>query len=122
MGYSSSSLFIPTTLTIGALLALAAGPTAWGADEEKLTKDQVPPAVLAVLEQAAKGNALSEFEKELKHGKTVFTAEFKGADGKEMEVTVSAEAQLIKVEAEGDEKDEKGEKGEKGENGGKHEH
>jgi hypothetical protein len=101
-----------TTLTT-ALLSMAALSAAWCGDEEKLTKEQVPPAVLAVLEKAANGNALNEFEKEKKHGATVYTAEFKGADGKEMEITVSADAQLIKIESEGDEKDGKG---------GKHEH
>jgi hypothetical protein len=99
------------TILATGLLSMAIVSSAWcGDDEVALKKEDVPAVVLTALEKAANGNALSEFEKEQKHHKTVYTAEFKGADGKEMEITVAEDGTLIKVEAEGDEKDEKNEK------------
>ncbi len=106
----------PIAILATSLLGLAIVSPAWcGDDEVALKKEDVPAVVLAALVKAANGSALSEFEKEHKHHKTVYTAEFKGADGKEMEVTVAEDGTVLKIEADGDEKDEKDEKNEQGE-------
>jgi hypothetical protein len=97
-----------TALLATSLLGAALVSTAWcGDDEVKLKQEEVPAVVLAALEKAANGKALSEFEQEQKHRKTVYTAEFTAADGKKMEITVAQDGTVLTVEAEGDEKDEK---------------
>ncbi len=110
-----------TSLTILAtgLISMALMPTAWcGDDEVTLTKADVPAVVLAALEKAANGNALSEFEKEKKHHKVVYTAEYTGANGTTMEVTVAEDGTVLAVEAEGGEKEEKdGKDGKEGKEG-----
>lgn len=101
----------PMAILATGLLSMAIASSAWcGDDDVALTKEDLPPVVLAALEKAANGKALGEFEKERKHHKTVYTAEFTGADGKEMEITVAEDGTLLKIESEGDEKDEKNEK------------
>jgi hypothetical protein len=103
------------TLTATALVALLA--QGWAAEEEKLTVDQLPAAVKATLEASAKGPALSEFEREHKKGKVVYTAEIPGTEkGTVTEFTVAEDGTLLKTETEkADGKDAE-------EKGGKHEH
>jgi len=111
---------IITTVALGALLAQCA----WSEEEEKLKAEQVPAVVKATLDKAAGGAALGEFERETKHGKTVYTAEIPGTEkGTVIEFTVGEDGTLLKTETEKEdgekggkeEKEEKGEKDEKGE-------
>jgi hypothetical protein len=58
---------------------------------------------MAVMAKAAAGSTLIEFVKDLEEGAVVYSAEFTGADGKLMEVTVSKDAVLLDVSPEVDE-------------------
>jgi hypothetical protein len=67
-----------------------------GKQDEKIALDQVPAAVKTAAEGAVKGIVISEAEKEVKKGVTVYELTGK-ADGKEYEVKVGADAKVIKV-------------------------
>jgi len=90
------------TLLIACCAAVLCGAVAWSEDVT-ITREQVPPAVLAVMVKAAAPAALSEFVRGIENGATVYSAEFTPAGGKLMEVTVGADATLIAVEAEAEE-------------------
>ncbi|MCK4660286.1 MAG: PepSY-like domain-containing protein [Phycisphaerae bacterium] len=80
---------------------------AWAVDkEEKVSLDQVPPAVKATILKEAAGAEITEIERETKNGKTVYEAEFL-RDGREIEVKVGPDGTLLgrKVEHEGDDED-----------------
>lgn len=95
-----------TSLTILAC-ALLCSPV-WSEDsDEKIAAADVPAVVMATMTKAANGATLEDFEKETEDGAVKFKAVFDGADGKEMEVEVSADGTLLEVEPEGDDKDEK---------------
>lgn len=81
-----------------------------GEDEVKVTIDQVPEAVKAVILAEAGGAAIEEIEKETEHGQTTYEAEWT-VGGKEIELKVSADGKVIKkkVEDADNDKDEKGE-------------
>ncbi len=113
---------LATALLCGGLLASSAFAEE---KDEKLTEAQLPAAVKATLVKEAKGAVLSEFEKETKKGKSVYTAEIPGTDaGTVIELTVAEDGTFIGKETEkqdADEKDEKGEKkGEKKDEKGEH--
>ncbi|MBA3938541.1 MAG: hypothetical protein H0X38_13865 [Planctomycetes bacterium] len=116
----STTSRIITTTALFALLAQAG----WAEEEEKVTVDQLPAAVKTTLEAAAKGAALSEFEREHKKGKIVYTAEIPGTEkGTVIEFTVAEDGTLLKTETEKADVKEDGEKdGEKGNHEGKHDH
>ena len=106
-------------ITATALVALLA-QASWAEEEEKLTVDQLPAVVKATLDASAKGAALSEFEREHKKGKIVYTAEIPGTEkGTVIEFTVAEDGTLLKTETE---KTDGKEDEEKGDKDGKHEH
>ena len=115
---------IPGTRSCLAILLGCALSPAFAADgdEVKLTIDQLPAAVKATLVKEAAGAALSDFEKETKKGKVVYTAEIPGAaKGEVIEFTVAEDGTLVSKETEHDDGDEKGGKDdEKGEHDGHH--
>lgn len=106
------SRIISALLIAGLGLGLAIGEE----QSTDLKADQVPAPVMATMVKAANGGKLSEFEQEVKNGKTVFTAEVKDAAGKVNEITVSPDGTLVSVapeeeEKNGDKDEEKGDKG-----------
>jgi hypothetical protein len=63
-------------------------------DEQKVTIDQVPPAVKAtILSQTGKG-IIKQIEQETKDGKTIYGAET-SIDGKKVEIKVSSDGKLL---------------------------
>lgn len=115
---------IASRILAATALATLLAQAGWAEDEEKLTVDQLPAAVKATLQASAKGAPLSEFEREHKKGKTVYTAEIPGTEkGTVIEFTVAEDGTLLKTETEkvdGKEDEEKGSKG--GNHGEKSEH
>lgn len=100
------------------LLGLLLLPTAWAAEEkeqeEKIALEDVPAAVTKAVEDAVKGIALCDVEKQSKGGQVIY--KFVGmVDEKTVEVTVSAAGKVLEVKTEGEEavKKEKAEAGEK---------
>jgi len=69
---------------------------------EKVTLDQVPPAVKATILEAAKGATVEKIKKEGKDDKVVYEAKCKTADGKKMEIKVDASGKLISNEMKGE--------------------
>ncbi len=102
---------------LSAVFAVAAGLStcAWSEEKEvELKAADLPAAVKATLEKAANGAPLSEFEREQKKGKTVYTAEIPGTEkGTVIEFTVAEDGTLLGQEVEksegGKEDEEKGE-------------
>ena len=94
---------MPRILSV--LLAATLGFAYAEEKSQELTAEQVPAAVMATMVKAANGGKLSDFEQEVKAGKTVYTAEIKDAAGKELEVEVAADGTLVSVAAEDDDKD-----------------
>ena len=117
-------ILIPRSCIALLLLGIALSPAFSEEKDEKLTADQLPAAVKATMVKEAAGAALSDYEKETKKGKVVYTAEMPGAKkGEVIELTVAEDGTLVSKEAEHDDGDEKGGKDEdeKGEHEGHHE-
>jgi hypothetical protein len=96
--------------------AAAMSPCLAGDHESHLTADQLPPAVLATLQQAAHGMPLSDIEQETKHGAIRYSAEIPATATTVIEFTVAADGTLIRQKTEA--KDEDGEAGEHGHDDG----
>jgi hypothetical protein len=99
-------------MRVSRLIALAAvfAVVTWGAtgvlagehkdkDEKNVTIDQVPAAVKAAILKEAGDNKIKESEAETKNGTTVYEAEWV-ADGKEVEIKVSADGAVLKKKVE----------------------
>lgn len=110
-------LYITKSLLFAITASVLMTGMGWAEEEkeDKLTAGQLPAAVKATLEKAAKGAVLSDFEREVKKGVTVYTAEIPGAEkGTVIEFTVAEDGTLLKQETEKD--------GDHDEGNGKHEH
>ncbi len=72
--------------------------------EVKVKPEDCPKAVLKAIKNAAKDGKIIEIEKEIKKdGSVVYEAEVKMSDGKKIEIKVSADGKVIKIENEDDE-------------------
>lgn len=67
--------------------------------EEKVSMDQLPSAVRETIVKQAEGGQVTEVEKEVKDGKTVYEAEVK-KDGQEFEIKVDEQGKFLGKEAE----------------------
>jgi uncharacterized membrane protein YkoI len=83
--------FTALALTLGLALGCL------GAVGEKVEWNTVPPAVQATIKTKAGEKTVSTVEKKLKGGKTSYAATAKGADGKEVLITVDADGKLLNV-------------------------
>jgi uncharacterized membrane protein YkoI len=80
-------------------------------DEQKVSIDQVPPAVKATILGQAGNGTVKEIEQENKDGKTIYGADII-IDGNKFEIKVSPDGKLLDKQAEG--KDNEGNGAEKG--------
>jgi hypothetical protein len=75
-----------------------------GKSEEKaevqITLQDLPPAVLATLNNEVAGGTIQCLEKEEKDGVVVYSADITKTDGKQYEVEIAADGNLIKCELE----------------------
>jgi uncharacterized membrane protein YkoI len=55
----------------------------------------MPAAPRATLQAEAKGGKVTEVEKEMKDGKTVYSADVTSADGKKWDVVIGEDGKLI---------------------------
>ena len=80
---------------------------AWAGDEqeEKVTLEQVPAAVKATMLKEPGGGKITEIEREMKNGKTVYEAEFI-LNGDEIEIKVAPDGTLLGREVEQEDDDE----------------
>lgn len=69
--------------------------------DERMSLDDLPPAVRATIEQHADGGQIVEVEKEMERGHVVYEAEVR-QNGRKMEILVSTEGEFLDVEVEGD--------------------
>jgi len=74
--------------------------------EEKMTLDEVPPAVRSTMMQEAGGAKIGTIDKEEKNGKTIYETDVMSG-GQTWEIKVDADGKLLSKKVE---KDEKGEK------------
>jgi hypothetical protein len=82
------------------------------AEDKDLTADQLPPAVLATMQQAAHGQPLSNFEQETRNGAIQYTAEIPATEKTVTEFAVAPDGTLISQKTEEKDADEKdGDKG-----------
>lgn len=107
-----AGLVAGTVVLALALPALAEGKEGKKKEEIKLT--DCPAVVQKTVKENAGGGEILEVEKSAKKGAVVYEAEVKKADGKKIDIKVTADGKLIEIEAaeEGDhqDKDEKGNK------------
>lgn len=96
-----------------AVLVATVTIVSWAFAEEKLTLDQLPPAVRATIEQHAGQGKIIEVERETEHGQIVYEAEVR-EDGKKLEIVVAENGEFLPTDAE-DEEDEEGERDDDGE-------
>jgi len=104
-------------IVLGAVLAVAAAVSTpfvlgWGPEaaepvkekgtERDVTIDEVPEAVKATILKEAGDNTITEIEEETKGGVTTYEAEWRTADGKEVEIKVAADGTLLGKEIEDD--------------------
>lgn len=101
---------LPTAMSIilaGALMLSLGGCGAFDEDEhagQKVTLEQVPPAVKATIEKERKGGTVKEIEKLTTEGKTTYAADVV-VDGKEQELIIAEDGKVIPGHA-GRDKDE----------------
>ena len=84
-------------VVVGLLGLLGAAGLAAALADEKVSLDQVPAAARRALEQQAGGAKITEIEREVEHGVTVYEAEWMD-QGTEREASVSADGELLEVE------------------------
>lgn len=72
------------------------------ADEEEIEWSQVPPKVQATITEHAQDGEILEIEREMEDNKVIYEAEVKKADGKEIEIKVDKDGNLIEIEDEDD--------------------
>lgn len=94
-----------TGLGLIGMVTLVAG--AGDQREERVTLDQVPPAVKATILKESTGGKITEIERETRNGQTVYEAEFL-LNGREIEILLAADGTLLgrKVEIGDKDKDE----------------
>lgn len=68
--------------------------------DQKLTIDQLPPAVKATLEAQAQGCQIEDLEKEEEDGKVFYSADIIKADGTKVEVEIAEDGTLLPQEEE----------------------
>lgn len=72
--------------------------------EVKVKPEDCPKAVLKAIKDTTKDGKIIEIEKEIKKdGSVVYEAEVKMSNGKKIEIKVSADGKVIKIENEDDE-------------------
>ncbi len=85
---------------MAALSAVLSSVVAAGcACEQKVTLAEVPQAVKTTLDRETKGGTVTESEKEVRDGKTIYSFDAK-LDGKEWDITIAEDGKLISKELE----------------------
>jgi uncharacterized membrane protein YkoI len=92
-------------VSLGAVGTLTLAAWAGGGQEEEVTLDQVPAAVKATILRESAGGKITEIERETKDGKVTYEAEFI-IDGREVEIEISPDGQVIGREVETEQDDE----------------
>lgn len=64
------------------------------------TVKMMPPEAQKTIDKYAEGGTIGEVKMKTKHGKVLYEAEVKNADGSELEILVNAEGVLYKLERE----------------------
>ena len=80
------------------MLGTAWTPVASANDQQKMSLEQVPPAVKATVEKEAKGGTVGEVTKETEKGKTFYEAHI-SRDGKDQSVHVREDGKVLKRES-----------------------
>ena len=80
------------------MLGTAWTPVASANDQQKMSLEQVPPAVKATFEKEAKGGAIGDVVKETEKGKTFYEAQIT-KKGKDRYVSVREDGKVIKRES-----------------------
>jgi uncharacterized membrane protein YkoI len=90
------SILLSLGVAVGLTCLLSA--TVSIADEESVDLAKVPPAVLKAAEKAVPGGKLTKAAKETENGKTIYEIAGKDAKGRDVDVSVTAEAVVLEVE------------------------
>jgi uncharacterized membrane protein YkoI len=85
-------------LALLAVLALVGCKSHESKDEVKVAMADVPAPVRATLEKEAAGGKVTEVEKELKNGKTVYSADVTDKAGNKWDVVVGEDGKFISKE------------------------
>lgn len=101
-----SSTIVSLVIGLGVVGGMAFAARAGNAQEEEVTLDQVPAAVKATILREAAGAEITEIEREVRNGKTVYEAEFlQGGQAIEIKVAPDGTVLAREVEDEDDNED-----------------
>jgi hypothetical protein len=87
------------TAALALILPLLSGCTGSGAKEVPVAMADVPPAVRATLDRESKGGTVTEVEKEVKNGKTIYSADAT-INGVAWDIAVAEDGTLLSKEKE----------------------
>jgi hypothetical protein len=104
-------------LAVAGLFVIVVSASAAEDKEQRVSMDQLPPAVKATLDRESAGGKVDEIEKETEGGKTFYEAEIV-KNGHESYIHVSEDGKVLKRETAADER--KAEGVEKEEHGQRH--
>src|ERR1700704_4994547 len=90
---------ITKTLLLAALVAVLAGPPAIQAQEKKLKREELPPAVEKTVAQQSKGAAIRGFSTELEDGKRLYEVELV-VSGHGKDISMDEKGNIVEVEEE----------------------
>jgi len=85
--------------SLGAGCCCHCGKGEKGEKEQAVTTDQLPPAVATTLARESAGGKVTEIEKEVKKGKTVYSADVV-VDGKTWDISIAEDGTVISKELE----------------------
>jgi uncharacterized membrane protein YkoI len=113
MRFKSSTILIGLLVLALCCAVVAVGFAEKGDQDQKLTIEQLPPAVRATLQAQAQGNPIQDIEKETEDGVTFYSADIIQGD-KKLGVEIAENGQLLNSEPEAikSEKEESGEENE----------
>jgi len=86
-----------TRLIILGLLLSFSGAACSG-DQQEITLEQVPPAIMERIEQTFPGFTAHEAERYIRDQKTIYEIEGKTPEGLEYEIEISESGTIIKIE------------------------
>jgi len=87
------------TLLLAALVALLSGPPAIQAQEKKLKREELPPAVEKTVAEQSKGATIRGFSTEVEGGKRLYEVELE-VSGHGKDISMDKQGNIVEVEEE----------------------
>lgn len=89
------------TLVVSGLVLGVVAAAAAGAQERKIPRSELPPAVAATVDREAKGATIKGFATEREHGRTTYEAETV-MNGRTRDIEIAPDGRVVEIEEEVD--------------------